>query len=96
MFHTTPPKQKSNIPYGQFLRIKKICTSPEDASDAMNKLESKFTDRGYPKDHTEEQKQKTDNVGRASLLEDKPKRRNARTPFTTTYNRHHPPHPEDN
>ena len=86
-----PPKQKSNIPYGQFLRIKKICTSPEDASDAMNKLESKFTDRGYPKDHTEEQKQKTDNVGRASLLEDKPKRRNARTPFTTTYNRHHPP-----
>ena len=67
-----PPKQKANIPYGQFLRIKKICSKPEDAETAMDALENKFTDRGYPKEHTEQQKCKTDDVERAELLKDKP------------------------
>ena len=86
-----PPKQIANIPYGQFLRIKKICSSSDDATTAMDSLESKFTNRGYPKKHTEQQKRKTDDVERGTLLEDKQKRLNSRTPFTTTYNRHHPP-----
>ena len=36
-YHT--PKQISNIPYGQFLRVKKICSELEDAASAINELE---------------------------------------------------------
>ena len=54
-----PPKQIANIPYGQFLRIKKICSSPSDALTAIQNLEAKFLDRGYPKSHMESQKQRT-------------------------------------
>ena len=57
----------------------------------MDTIEAKFTSRGYPKAHTELQKQKAHDVDRKDLLEDKPKRHNSRIPFTTTYNRHHPP-----
>ena len=43
-----PCKLKENIPYGQFLRIKRICTNNNDAEDSMNGLKSNFTQWGYP------------------------------------------------
>ena len=53
-----PPKQISKIPYGQFLRCKKICSSNEDAEQSMNEIEAKFHQRGYPSKNTTTQ-QKT-------------------------------------
>ena len=86
-----PAKLISNIPYGQFLRVKKICSDPADAEQSINNLERKFHERGFPKASTEQQKNKTNGIMRSSLLIDKEKTRTSRTPFTTTYNELHPP-----
>ena len=85
-----PPKQIHNIPYGQFLRTKKICSSQEDAEDAMKKLEEKFNKRGYPASNTNAQRERTKDVAREDLLTDKAKKPSNRTPFTTTYNKQLP------
>ena len=86
-----PPKQLANIPYGQFLRAKKICSKPEDANLAMDAIERKFHERGFPQELTKAQRLRTNSVPREDLLVDKQKEPSGRTPFTTTYNHHHPP-----
>ena len=86
-----PPKQIHNIPYGQFLRTKKICSSDADAAEAMQTLEERFKKRGYPTANTPLLKSKATGVPRDTLLVDKPKEQTSRTPFTTTYNKAHPP-----
>ena len=85
------PKQIANIPYGQFLRVKKICSTEEDTNQAMERIEKKFLERGFPKSLTETQRRRAEESNRMDLLTEKEKQRNARTPFTTTYNHHHPP-----
>ena len=42
-----PSKLKDNIPYGQFIRIKRIYAKNNDAEDSINGLKSNFTQRGY-------------------------------------------------
>ena len=86
-----PPKQIQNIPYGQFLRCKKICSTKDDADRLMNELETKFRQRGYPAKNTSTQRDQTQDVDRQTRLRDKQKTNNRRTPFSTTYNNHHPP-----
>ena len=86
-----PHKQVENIPFGQFLRARKICSDPKDAISAMNDIEHKFHLRGYPKSKTAAQKIKSTTVPREALLTDKPKTQSRRTPFTTTYNQGLPP-----
>ena len=86
-----PPNLLKNIPYGQFLRAKKICSQPEDADRAMDAIERKFLERGFPQELTEAQRQRTNAVARSDLLADKQRNPSNRTPFTTTYNHHHPP-----
>ena len=91
-FHSYhPPKQIHNIPYGQFLRAKKISSTAKDASEAMSTLEKRFQERGYPKSNTAKLKAKAAATNRDDLLQDKTKTRSSRTPFTTTFNKHHPP-----
>ena len=86
-----PLKQLQNIPYGQYLRAKKLCSEPTEADSAMKEIEKKFLARGYPSKETSSQLRKTSNVPREALLEDRPKSMNPRTPFTTTYNKNLPP-----
>ena len=86
-----PPNQIKNIPYGQFLRVKKLCSNQPDAEEGMNQLAKKFVERGFPRDLIEEQQKRTNLVNRSDLLNDKKKTGSARTPFSTTYNRNHPP-----
>ena len=57
----------------------------------MERIEKKFLERGYPKSLTETQRRRAEESNRMDLLTEKEKQRNARTPFTTTYNHHHPP-----
>ena len=85
-----PQAQIQNIPYGQFLRCKKICSTQEEAEKAMTDLEAKFQQRGYPPERISAQRNRAAEIDRASLLRDKPKNTNRRTPFSTTYNQHLP------
>ena len=86
-----PEKLISNIPYGQFLRARKICSDPNDAHRSIQELERKFHERGFPRTSTEAQKRKAENIPRATLLEDKVKTPTNRIPFSTTYNTRQPP-----
>ena len=42
-----PKSLKDNIPFGQAMRIKQICTEEEDFDQALNELKCKFKERGY-------------------------------------------------
>ena len=57
----------------------------------MTALENKFRDRGYPQKNTADLKSKAASTNRNDLLVDKLKTGSNRTPFTTTFNKHHPP-----
>ena len=37
-----PVKQKENIPFGQFIRAKKICTNKTEAENSIKEIEIKF------------------------------------------------------
>ena len=82
-----PTNRKSNIPYGQFLRARKICSNDQEANKAIDDIANKLHKRGYPKKATAEQKEKAMRVPRKALLQDNPKTNSNRTPFTTTYHR---------
>ena len=71
--------------------MKKICTTEEDTIQGMERIEKKFLERGYPKSLTQTQRRRAEETNRSDLLVEKEKQRNARTPFTTTYNHQHPP-----
>ena len=85
-----PLKQKRNIPYGQYLRAKKICSEEEKSKEAMQVIKKKFFNRGYPTDVLEEQIKRTESVSRRDLLEDKEKESGKRIPFIATFNKNLP------
>ena len=85
-----PLKQKENIPFGQFLRAKKICSSSTEADDSMEQIKVKFKNRGYPDTKLDRQKEKTTCINREDLLQDKEKEKSKRIPFTTTFNKELP------
>ena len=86
-----PENQKKNIPYGQFLRARKICSNKKDAEKAIDEIAQKLTNRGYPKQAINQHREKAISTPREALLADKPKSSARRTPFTTTFNRNLPP-----
>ena len=85
-----PLKQKNNIPYGQYLRAKKICSEKEKAKAAMQEIKEKFTNRGYPKNVLDEQLERTETITRKDLLEVKEIVPGKKIPFTTTFNKNLP------
>jgi hypothetical protein len=86
-----PKRQKENIPYGQFLRAKKICSNAQHAEITMTEMKSKFLDRGYPVSNIDEQLVKAMSIDRGTLLTEKdPTTRGRRIPFTTTFNKNLP------
>ena len=47
--------QINNIPYGQALRLKRICTEETDLDQAIQNLKESFEKRGYKETQLEEQ-----------------------------------------
>ena len=82
-----PKKQKDNIPYGQFLRAKKICSNTHDADLSMSNTKIKFLERGYPSIIVDEQLEKAKLVEKSTLLKENDKQNTERrVPFTATFN----------
>lgn len=63
-----PHSQKKNIPYGQFLRIKRICTDDRDFLKHAHDMSTDFLKRGYPPALVTDALHKTNLVDRESLL----------------------------
>ena len=83
-------KQKENIPFGQFLRAKKICSKKQDAEDSIKGIETKFIQRGYPRNRLHTQKEIVKSINRQDLLQEKDKTPGTRIPFTTIVNKKSP------
>ena len=83
-----PNSLKNNIPYGQALRLKKICTNEADYHKSLTDLEQAFLKRGYQKNHLANQFQKASSKERSDLLSYKDKPEQERNLlFITTYNK---------
>ena len=83
-----PNSLKNSIPYGQALRIKKICSQDEDYTSNIANLKNAFLKRGYREDHIDEQISKASDVNRKQLLSNQHKTQQVqRIPLVLTYNR---------
>ena len=82
-----PLPLKNSIPFGQILRIKRICSEAKEFIRNCQKMLSKFIQRGYPVNITQEAYQKSSLWSRNDLLENKKKKTSGRIPLVVTYNR---------
>ena len=64
-----PLPLENNIPFGQILRIKRICSEALGFLRNCTKINSRFTQRGYPESITQEAYYKTTSMQRKSLLQ---------------------------
>ena len=62
---------KKGIPYGQFLRIRRICTNIEDFDRHAKEMANAFLQRGYPEELVWGAFDKARNLNRLDLLSDK-------------------------
>ena len=62
-----PNQLKNNIPFGQALRLKKICTYEDDYHQSLQQMESSFLKRGYQRNHLINQFNKATNRTRQQL-----------------------------
>ena len=83
-----PRTLKNIIPFGQILRIKRICL---EFLQNCKKTLDKFSERGYPKITIQEAFRKSTTFQRENLLKNKKKKRSNRIPHVVTYNKTLPP-----
>ena len=83
-----PSALKKNIPYGQALRLKKICTEQDEFDKSLTQMNHAFLKRGYQQDHLTEQFKRASSKNRDELLQYKNKTNNRKIiPLITTYNK---------
>ena len=83
-----PNSLKNNIPYGQALRLKKICSSETDYRKSLDEMKRAFLKRGYQENHLTEQFAKASSMMRSDLLKYKDKKQtNNQLMFITTFNK---------
>ena len=86
-----PENLKQTIPYGQALRVRRICTTKEDLDTSCKKMTEDFLRRGYSPDEVSTKIQKAKNVPRETALTNRPKQPLTRIPLVLTYNQTLPP-----
>ena len=79
-----------NIPYGQALRVKRICSEETDLQEALDELKKKFQMRGYNNVLVEQQFQRIHQIERRTLLQYKNRQDNMKLKCITTYNKNLP------
>ena len=85
--HSAHPKHlKKSIPYGQALRLRRICSDLEEFDKASDKLQSQLENRGYKEDEILTQIKQARTKTREELLKYKTKEISTRIPFILTYN----------
>ena len=84
-----PSNLKRNIPYGQALRMKKICSEDAEFQKAILSME-KASDRGYMKDNLKNQFDRACSKQRQDLLNYQTREKTDRIPLVTTFHRQIP------
>ena len=86
-----PESLKTNIPYSQALRIRRICSTENELHHNCKSLQEKFVKRGYTKEEVSKQINKAKEKPRRDTLTQKNREKCKRIPFVTTFNRTLPP-----
>ena len=87
-----PKSQKDAVPYGLFIRCKRICTEPRYYQMEVQEIIQKLAHRGYPKEIILHSFNKVNKLTRDSLLEkDIKKMTDNKIRLITTYNVNNPP-----
>ena len=81
-----PSHLKKSIPYGQALRLKRICTENEEFKKASIQLTEKLRKRGYNEKEIIDQINRVEERNRGELLQYKIKKPMTRIPCVLTYN----------
>lgn len=81
-----PKKQKDSVPYGLFIRCKRISSKEEDFETESQSIITKLKRRNYPTALLEEALQKVRNTNREDLLIDKQKTDKQCIRYITNYN----------
>ena len=87
-----PEHLKKNIPYGQALRLKKICSKKEDYEKSAKKLKERLLQLKYQEEEIDTQFNKANARSRDVLLQSEGKQNltTNRLPCVTTYNKSSP------
>ena len=85
-FH--PKHLRDNLPFGQFLRLRRNCSRTTDYKEQANILSEKLRSRNYPEKVITNAKRRARNNNRAALLEENTREpgENKRLVCVTTYN----------
>ncbi|KAL7388934.1 hypothetical protein ABVT39_016775 [Epinephelus coioides] len=82
-----PRHLKDNIPAGQFLRLKRNCSDPDDFHSKTTIMANRFMERGYASNSIQKAIQRANSTPRSDLLSNTQKTRNpSRACFSTEYN----------
>jgi hypothetical protein len=83
-----PNACKNNIPFSQFLRIKRICSADEEFEKNSKFLSNCFINRGYPKKLIKRKLNQVRSLDRTSVLFNEPKDdKTKRIVFPITYHK---------
>ena len=66
-----PSRLKNNLPYSQFLRLKRNCSFDQDFTKESDALAQQFHDRGYPQQIIKAARTKTNKSNRQDLMQPK-------------------------
>ena len=90
-YHSSHPlHQKDNIPFGQFLRAKKICSREEDFEYHYRRMYNIFRDRNYNTEKMDRAVEAVKRMNRADLIKDKEPDRDEKLRLITPYNPSNP------
>ena len=81
-----PKHCKTAIPYGQALRLRKICSEEENIQKRAEELKGYLLKRGYPEEHLGAEINRALSVPRDDSLMQQAQRKTDRTPLVITYN----------
>ena len=79
-----------NMPYSQFLRLRRLCSNTDTFKKRCNDMETWFLKRGHNKKTVRQARKKAENIPRLQALTYKKTKVSSRTPFIIT---HHPSNP---
>ena len=86
-----PTHQKKSIPWGQALRLRRICSTVEEYNKHSSELLKNLLDRGYPTKIVEEAIKNARSISREQLIQPKEKQEKTMIPFVVTFNPRNPP-----
>jgi hypothetical protein len=66
-----PPATKNSIPYSQFLRLRRLCSTEEDFQEEATKMSQFFHQQNYPGDTVKKAQQKASTISREDALREK-------------------------